>query len=756
MRILLIVSMLCAWLPGSVAAVGGYRDLNQVDPSVYASADGRWQWRIDPQRRNASGEARYELSRDGELQHTLNLPYTLLEAKVTADGLLVGHALFGEVTPGYGYRELLVVRVQVDGQASVLLREPRKEGIGFHSNEVPHPRGSALDEAEQRFLLEVEVADHGKHKVQHWAFDLDGMGEKQPYFGAFAVEPTEPKEQAPPLPGRRLSPLGQVELQLGAHQSAPLASHYDFRIDDAGRFGLLRWTSETHVEFLLIDSSGTVLRRWPLDGQLATHTMKLHWIDGARWLLSDDHDRRTQAWWLDADSGAVASVEGFSPPPISQLAADGSGGFVVVLDGLECGAVQTLLAAFDADGQQRWSQTIPSGGSGLAFTQGEAPIAVLTISRIDRYGPSGDAIDRIELDQTMGRTLGYAANLHAGQDGSLMLEDSSGRYAFVQFDSSGRVVAELNPQSVDGAAFSSIGGLQQAPDGHWWTSNGRELLRLDKDGRVVQALGQAGPDALAQIAALQVSPAGDIHAMDYYGGAIHRFDAQGRWLRVCRPEPGDYSEELLLPLLALSPAGEILVSRRDDPPDALHYDADCRRVGVQLRDTNEISQSWHFAGASQRRWIVGSEGITLVDGMELVRRIERTPSGHWLFLPGPATTDADGSLITYGARLPVQAGAVPPAHPASFIVWSPQGKAVSELPAPAEVQDWSGLSTDGRRLAYLLESDEVVVQDRHGGQAYRLLDLPFKARAAFLVQPDIAPELWVWDGAWRLARFAVE
>jgi hypothetical protein len=756
MRIALIVSMLCAWLPGSLAAVGGYRDLNQVDPSVYVSADGRWQWRIDPQRRNASGEARYELSRDGELLRSLVLPYTVLEAKVSADGMLLGHALFGEVMPGYGYRELLVARVQVDGQASVLLREPRKEGIGFHSNEVPHPRGSALDEAEQRFLLEVEVADDGKHKVQHWAFDLDGTGEKQPYFGTFAAATTEPEEQAYPLPGRRLSPLGQVELQLGAHQSAPLASHFDFRIDDAGRFGLLRWTSETQVEFLLSDPSGTVLRRWPLHDRLSIHMMELHWIDGARWLLTDEADSGTRAWWLDADSGALTSVEGFSPPPISQLVADGSGGFVAVLDGRDGGAVQTLLAAFDADGRQRWSRTIPSGGSGLAFTHGEAPIAVLTISRIDRYGPSGDSIDRIELDQAMGRALGYAASLHAGQDGSLMLEDYSGRFAFVQFDSSGRVVAELNPQSVDGATFSSVGGLQQAPDGQWWTSNGRELLRLDRGGRVVQALGQAGPDALARIAALHISPAGDIHAVDNYGGAIHRFDAQGRWLRVCRPDPGDYNEEVSLPALSVSTGGEILVSRRGDPPDALHYDADCRRVGVQRRDTNELSQAWHFAGASERRWIVGSEGITLVDGMELVQRIERTPSGHWLFLPGPATTDADGSLISYGARLPVQAGALPPAHPASFIVWSTQGKAVSELHAPADVQDWAGLSTDGRRLVYLLESDEVVVQDRQDGQAYRLLDLPFKPRAAFLVQPAIAPELWVWDGAWRLARFAVE
>ncbi|MCB1626555.1 MAG: hypothetical protein KDI48_02435, partial [Xanthomonadales bacterium] len=93
---------------------------------------------------------------------------------------------------------------------------------------------------------------------------------------------------------------------------------------------------------------------------------------------------------------------------------------------------------------------------------------------------------------------------------------------------------------------------------------------------------------------------------------------------------------------------------------------------------------------------------------------------------------------------------------ASFIVWSSQGQALAEIPAPDKVQPYSGLSTDGTRLAYLLDSDEVVVQDRRSGQAYRVLDIPFVPRAAFLVQPAGSPELWIWDGEWRIERRALE
>ncbi|MCB1634755.1 MAG: hypothetical protein R3F04_05425 [Lysobacteraceae bacterium] len=744
-------------LPSSALAIGGYMTLDMVDPAVYASADGRSQWRIDPLLRSGSGEARYELSLDGELQRSLTLPYTLLQAKVTREGLLIGHALHGETHPGYGYRDCLVARVQVDGRAEVLWREARQSGNGLHTNDVPYPIRSALDEAQGRFLLEIEVIEDNDRQVQTWAFDLAGSGEKHRHPDPLPAAP-ERAESSSPLGGRRLRSLGQSELQLAPHQVAPLATHYDFRIDEAGRFGLLRWTSERSCAFVLADAGGAVLHRWPLLERASgcPSTLKLHWIEGDRWLLTNDEDNQSQGWWLDAESGEVAVVEGFSPPPIHHLEPDGEGGFVAVLSIHEGWTVTTMLAKFDADGRQRWSHKIDFGGNGLAQTGGEAPIAVLNLSDIDRYARDGSVVDRIELSQVMGRQLNYAAGLRAGRDASLWLEDFGGRYDFVQLDAQGVVIAQLKAVDEAGKAFESVGGLQQAPDGTFWTSNGRELLQLDAQGRVVQRAPAASHDGLTLIDAMQISPAGDIHALDRYGGAIHRFDARGQWVDACHPDPGDYTKNPSLASLALSPAGQMLVDRRDEPPDALLYGSDCRRLAVQRPHTDEYQQSWHFADGPERYWIVGDEGITLVDRGQPMRRIERTPAGNWLRLPGPVTTDASGDLITHVTRMPLQDGAQPPVHQASFIVWSSQGQALAEIPAPDKVQPYSGLSTDGTRLAYLLDSDEVVVQDRRSGQAYRVLDIPFVPRAAFLVQPAGSPELWIWDGEWRIERRALE
>lgn len=756
-RHVLMAILLLAWLPTPLMAIGGYMSLDMVDPAVYASADGRWQWRIDPQRRNASGEARYELSFDGELQRSLTLPYTLLQAKVTRAGVLIGHALQGETHPGYGYRDCLVARVQTDGRAEVLWREARQNGNGLHTNDVPYPIRSVLDEAHGRFLLEIEVIEHDDQQVQTWAFDLQGSGEKRRHPDPLPA--TTESAVSNPLPeGRRLRSLGQIELQLAAHQVAPLATHYDFRIDGAGNFGLLRWTDERSCEFLLADHSGAVLRRWPLRERPSgcPSTLKLHWIDRDRWLLTNDNNEQSQGWWLDAEGGGVIEIEGFAPPPLSNLVADGQGGFIAVLDARDGWAVTPLLASFDGNARQRWSRRIQFGGNGLAYTQGQAPIAVLNLSDIERFAPDGSPVDQIELRQALGRDLNYAAGLHAGRDGSLMLEDFHGRYDFVRIDEQGVVVAELKAVDEAGDPFESVGGLQQAPDGDWWTSNGRELLRLGSQGQIVQRAPPVSADALTLIDALQVSPAGDIRALDRYGGAIHRFDAQGRWLDACHSDPGDYLENPSLASLALSPTGQMLVDRRDEPPDALLYGADCRRLAVQHLNTGENTQSWQFADRSDRFWVVGNEGITLVESGKPVRRIERTSEGHWLYHPTPATTAANGELISHVTRLPPQDGALPTGSAASFIVWSTQGTVLSEILAPVDVQGYSGLSTDGQRLAYVLESDEVVVQDLRSGQAYRVLDLPFLPRAAFLVQPAGAPELWIWDGDWRLHRHALE
>lgn len=755
-RHLLMAILLLACLPSQLMAIGGYMTLDMVDPAVYASADGRWQWRIDPHRRNASGEARYELSLDGELQRSLTLPYTLLQAKVTREGQLIGHALQGETHPGYGYRDCLVARVQTNGQAEVLWREARQAGAGLHTNDVPYPHRSVLDEEEGRFLLEIEVIEDNDQQVQTWAFDLDGSGKQR------HLEPL-PAAAERSLPasypeGRRLRSLGQIDLQLAPHQVAPLATHYDFRIDEAGRFGLLRWTSQRDCEFVLVDARGVVQRRWSLVERPSgcASGPKLHWIDRNRWLLTDDDDRRTRGWWLDADSGEVSLIEGFAPPPVQHLVADGEGGFVAVLSIHEGWTVTTTLAAFDAEGRQRWSHKIDFGGNGLAHSGGEAPIAVLNLSDIDRYARDGSVVDRIEVRQALGRKPNYPSGLHAGRDGSLWLEDFRGRYDFVQLDAQANVVAQLKVLDEGGAPLETVGGLQQAPDGSRWTSNGRELLRLDARGQVEYRAPAARRDALTDIAALRVSSAGDIHAVDRYGGGIHRFDAQGRWLDACHPDPGDYAENLSLPSLAVSPAGQMLVDRRDEPRDALLYGSDCRRLAVEQLHTRQFRQSWHFADQPNRRWVVDDESVTLTESGKQKLQWERTPAGHWLNDPWPATTDINGDLLTYAKRLPSQDGALPPVPSASFIAWSVQGQALAEIPAPHDVQSYTGLSTDGQRLAYLLKSGDVVVQDRRSGRAYRLLDIPFVPQAAFLVQPAGVPELWIWDGEWGLERRAVE
>lgn len=143
----------------------------RVQPTTYTSPAGTCELFIDPSDPAGNGPADYRLTRAGEVQWAIQLPFTLRAADVTDDGSSGGFATLPR-SPDAPRGSLLVAVLSSAGEVLVKDVVERTESTFFHSSAKPDARSVfAHAEADRLVVLVVEEDDEGASEVW-WTYRL--------------------------------------------------------------------------------------------------------------------------------------------------------------------------------------------------------------------------------------------------------------------------------------------------------------------------------------------------------------------------------------------------------------------------------------------------------------------------------------------------------------------------------------------------------------------------------------------------------
>lgn len=148
-----------------------------LNPKSYFSPDGRYECFVDPSTLEGEGPGHYRISLDGAVRWTGEKPFTLRDAAVTDDGLIVGYAYEGGVFSGgnHGTEYSGLVVVVMDSAGQTLMRDEAgnhsNAGLRqlFNASDSPVVEGLVCDAVNDRFAICVSAAGAG---VCWWNYRL--------------------------------------------------------------------------------------------------------------------------------------------------------------------------------------------------------------------------------------------------------------------------------------------------------------------------------------------------------------------------------------------------------------------------------------------------------------------------------------------------------------------------------------------------------------------------------------------------------
>lgn len=568
---------------------------------------------------------------------------------------------------------------------------------------------------------------------------------------------------------RNLKRLGELDL-LAASKTPKRAEILGFDSDAQGRIGQVARTecdcAHPTFHWTLHDTDGHVAASVPLDvlnmrnqDDLATVAL----ADG-RWLVvasSPTGKPNARAAMVSPEAKEPTLLPYFEAQQIEVLAATRDGGFVALQLIQERYTSKDVLSRHDAQGRRLWQidedynddTRLFSPEDIAVLTNGDIVVLENVSKKIKRYDDGGRHLRTLDLSTAWGREPNYPTALVATPGGGFLVHDFGGKPQFVRMDADGQVLSSFEQATyADHRSFHAF-DLAFAPNGDLWASDGRALLQLDTDGRVVADLGDA-PDAtrLTEIATVAVMPDGQILAMDDRTHAVHRFDADGLLRQVLTPDASDYDGEWLIPWLVMDAEGQVRAAR--SRASHVRYDREGRRVSAEPFQDHAEPDNVLPHPKPNRLWWIDRDEVALVTARgQALRRHERDAHGRWLSMLTAAGVAPDGSLAVLGDD---------DGRP-TVTLFSPNGELQTTWPAPVTAMTYaSSLGFDGKTLLLLteemLESEPqraIFAFDRSGQALFQFLpDEQQPWWGAFHVRVNGHSELWIGSDPGQLQRYA--
>jgi hypothetical protein len=578
------------------------------------------------------------------------------------------------------------------------------------------------------------------------------------------VEPPILPSKAPKIPPLQLRPVGSIVLKSpGTERVSEIRNISEFDIDERGRIAFLRGSETSETTLIVVDQQGSIIHKVSLglaDGEKDEGWATIKSLGPDRYFLlryDEKGEKRMGGFVVEAAAGTVKPIKDFATTVLSRVAGFPDGGFVIqggLTYGKNFATGDDEIRSYDVEGKPLWSR--PEHGNiqdttaiydvaDLTATDGK--LAILDRSRklVQFFDREGKHQSTIDLKKAWGREPNYLSEISADRDGGVVIDDFDGKPPIVRMKADGTVRGNVTPQFKSGQKvhFHSV---RSAPDGALWTSDGIALYRLTDSGVVDRVLGEPpAPKKLGTIAALTLDGKGKIYAVDERSGAVHVFEADGRWLRVCEPKPGDTPDHLLPLHLTVSDSEDIFLGLGFMNKNRyIHYAPDGHSLDVAPSKLDDLIEVWHAQPKTNRRWVLGYHKVYLIDkDGTIVRTILRRADGRWLGHPGNASVAADGSI------------AIMSRDDGSNVVtlYSNEGEPVRTFLLP-KIGSWSfaHIAYDGKHVVVAGEED-LVFFDLTGKVLGRFNPSPGKKTrwTPFLV-PD-SRKLLLFDGSKTLQSF---
>jgi hypothetical protein len=482
-----------------------------------------------------------------------------------------------------------------------------------------------------------------------------------------------PQSAAPPnpiFPKRPLKLLGTFLLRDDVPVTrASIRDVVWFGFDDRERIGLLRFSGGGNYSFALIDPDGKLIHEQLLlkqTGPLLAADLKCAWVSGDRWIVVASgigSEERTAAWWMDGVTGKLEPIKGFSCPTVRSLVGSGDGGFVALVVNHMSLTTEEEVIAFDSTGARRWRIGENSQDKKAAFRPGDialtgrGQIAILDKiqANVHMFGPDGRHVSALDLEKAWGRKPNYPDEISAEPRGGLLICDLHGSPSIVRMDSAGKVVSQFDLKHSDGRVMDPTRGVKVSPSGRVWAGDDDSLARFTDEGIADLVLGPAAVSAsLSQVAAVAVDQRGHLCAVDARTGAAHVFDQNGKQVRVCSPNPSDFSEMGVGTHVTIAESGEVFLTGGNTlpaPAKYVQFGADGRRVGVKEFGLDHVTEQWYSLPAAGGFLVLGYQDAFIVSGEgKATRKIQRRADNNWLDYPQEASVAADGSFAIVSGR----------------------------------------------------------------------------------------------------------
>lgn len=449
--------------------------------------------------------------------------------------------------------------------------------------------------------------------------------------------------------------ISQIELE-SSHVESPIRNLMEFTFDDHGQIGFIRQNDDESHSFVLVDDTGSVVCDIALNISADENSRwtSCSWISDQRFLLTRAEygtEKRSQAWWIDAEERTLSPFADFESPPIKRLQRFSDGGFVALATMRYKYTMTDGLYGFDKTGRLIWKiDTDSHDSSGKLFSPEDIAVtpddqvAVLDNIRntIQLFSRKGEYIREISLKAKWQRKPNYLTGIRAVKDG-FVIRDFNGSPPYVVTDPDGISKRSFNLTLESGRrldeSFFTI-----APDGSMWASDGDAIIRLTSDGVADRVLGiSPESEQLSKIAGSTVDETGRIYLVESRNANVHIFDSSGSRVRVCVPKPEDFGTELYDTSISVSDSGEILLCVDDigGSGQFIKFSSSGERIGyIKLDLDTDFAQ---YQPATKLRMALTYDSAVFLDSKgKVIREISRRPSGDWLTRPSKACFARNG------------------------------------------------------------------------------------------------------------------
>lgn len=624
------------WIPFFLVPWVSLVPAAQLQPTIQASGDGRWQLSIEPESRAGTGSASYTMKRDGAEAWKAVLPFALREAMVADDGRVAGYAYRGATPEASSGGTLRIVLLSPEGSPLHEEKLERESSRYPHMPAVPTANGLFLQPELGRFVVRIDDGDLNRQAEEWWSFALgDGepLGRSRPKEILRLEQPVGELGAACAVPGTPLVLLQWSRLDVDRE---PWQVGTLFQLVD-GACGLV-WSLALPMDYGSGDGAQDFARFEELAGTgilaVEERAFALQFVaEGvrARFALEQEDER-----WVVRELGRERLDPEKPAKPSTRTLAPGRR---VLLAAAPVGVeIRDIVAfGFDAQSRLRFARAEPDGSDSLVLLdEAGTPLRSTQVPLIE----SSDDMETNWFPLSSGRWLRVVEG-YDGRAAKLTLVHEDGRPpvplpgpGFEEVDAVADLAPDLfvalgtrHPRYAPGplVAFDENGQVRWEVDGLMGVSGAGDDLCVTSDGRIV------------------VEDDGDpyLRIFDVKGEFVQRLSLREAWARSPRYVSGICADR----------EGGFIVCDSQGKPLLQRMDREGRATGgfaVRRADGQELSvYSSNLAVAPNGElWTTDGHEFLRVDDFGLVDRQFGSPEdARELVAPGMVQVDSSAGRI---------------------------------------------------------------------------------------------------------------